>query len=193
MTPRTSRSPTRPCSDLFPDNDRLHKWIRRRRRSGSPSRACRPASAGSATASATRPACAFNELVRTGRGQRPDRHRPRPPRLRLGRQPRTARPRRWLDGSDAIADWPLLNALRQHRLRRHAGSRSTTAAASASAARCTPARSRSPTAPTSPRRSSRACSPTTPAWASSATSTPATTSPTEVAHERGVRIPMQEG
>ena len=54
---------------------------------------------------------AFNELVRTGEVARPDRHRARPPRLRA-RSPRpTARPRRWLDGSDAVADWPLLNAL----------------------------------------------------------------------------------
>ena len=39
----------------------------RRRGSGSRSRGCRPGSAGSATASATRPGCAFNEMVAVGR------------------------------------------------------------------------------------------------------------------------------
>ena len=37
------------------------------------------------------------------------------------------------DGSDAVSDWPLLNALAELRLRRHLGFASTTAAASASA------------------------------------------------------------
>ena len=45
-----------------------------------------------------------------------------------------------LDGSDAIADWPLLNAMVNVRLAARPGCRSTTAAASASAARSTPAR-----------------------------------------------------
>jgi urocanate hydratase len=49
------------------------------------------------------------------------------------------------DGSDAIADWPILNAL-LNTASGASGSRSTTAAASASAARCTPARCSSPTA-----------------------------------------------
>ena len=53
---------------------------------------------------------AFNELVRTRRGQGADRHRPRPPRLRA-RSPRPNRETEAMkDGSDAIADWPLLNA-----------------------------------------------------------------------------------
>ena len=42
------------------------------------------------------------------------------------------------DGSDAIADWPLLNALVNTVLGRVVGVASTTAAASASAARSTP-------------------------------------------------------
>ena len=54
---------------------------------------------------------AFNDLVASGADQRPDRHRPRPSRLPDRSLRRTGRPRPWLDGSDAIADWPLLNAM----------------------------------------------------------------------------------
>ena len=43
------------------------------------------------------------------------------------------------DGSDAIADWPILNALLSTAVGRVAGCRCTTAAASASATRSTPA------------------------------------------------------
>jgi urocanate hydratase len=43
------------------------------------------------------------------------------------------------DGSDAVADWPILNAL-VNVAAAPAGSASTTAAAWASATRCTPAR-----------------------------------------------------
>ena len=53
--------------------------------SGCTSRACRPGSAGWATASGTWPGCAFNELVAAGEVAAPDRDRPRPPGLRLGR------------------------------------------------------------------------------------------------------------
>ena len=42
--------------ELFPDNERLHKWITHGRRARRRSRACRRASAGSGTASATSPA-----------------------------------------------------------------------------------------------------------------------------------------
>jgi urocanate hydratase len=52
---------------------------------------------------------AFNDLVAPARSGA-DRHRPRPPRLRLGGLA-LPRDRGMLDGSDAIADWPLLNAL----------------------------------------------------------------------------------
>ena len=61
------------------------------------------------------------------------------------------------DGSDAIADWPLLNALVNTAVGRVLGVASTMAAASGSGARSTPAWSASPTAPTSRRRSSSAC------------------------------------
>ena len=49
------------------------------------------------------------------------------------------------DGSDAVADWPMLNALVNTACGRVAGCRSTTAAASAWASRSTPARCSSPT------------------------------------------------
>ena len=52
------------------------------------------------------------------------------------------------DGSDAIADWPILNALLSTPPRAHRGCRCTTAAASASATRSTPAWWSWPTAPT---------------------------------------------
>ena len=64
------------------------------RASRSSSRACRRASAGSATASARRLGLRFNELVAQRRAEGADRHRPRSSRLRLGRLARTARPRR---------------------------------------------------------------------------------------------------
>ena len=78
---------------------------------------------------------------RQRRGQRADRHRPRPPRLRLGR---LALPRDRGDARRLRRDRRLAAAQRhgQHRLRAPRGCRSTTAAASASAARSTPARSR---------------------------------------------------
>ena len=82
----------------------------RRPRNGSPSRACRPGSAGSATASGTRPGWRFNDLVASGAVGAP---------IVIGRDHldcgSVASPYReteaMADGSDAIADWPLLNAL----------------------------------------------------------------------------------
>ena len=52
----------------------------------------------------------FNELVAQRQGEGADRHRPRPPRLRL-RRLALPRDRGHADGSDAIADWAILNAL----------------------------------------------------------------------------------
>ena len=96
------------------------------------------------------------------------------------------------DGSDAIADWPLLNALVNTASGatwvsiHHGGGVGIGRSLHAGQVS-------SPTAPTSPRRSSSACSPTTPAWASSATSTPATTrrsrSPTSAASASRCRAP----
>ena len=60
------------------------------------------------------------------------------------------------DGSDAIADWPILNALLNVAAGRR-GSASTTAAVSASATRSTPGWSSSRTAPRQPPSASSAC------------------------------------
>ena len=81
---------------------------------------------------------AFNEMVRNGEVSAP---------IVIGRDhldsaARVASPNRetesMKDGSDAISDWPLLNAL-LNTARARPGSRSTTAAASAWAIRSTPA------------------------------------------------------
>ena len=82
----------------------------RRPASGSPSRACRPGSAGSATASGTRPGCGSTRWSPAASCRAP---------IVIGRDHldcgSVASPYReteaMLDGSDAIADWPLLNAL----------------------------------------------------------------------------------
>ena len=96
--------------DLFPENESLRRWITHGARSGCSSRACRRASAGWATASGTRPAWPFNDLVAIGEISAP---------IVIGRDHldcgSVASPYReteaMLDGSDAIADWPLLNAM----------------------------------------------------------------------------------
>ena len=78
------------------------------------------------------------------------------------------------DGSDAIADWPLLNAMVNVASGALVGDLSTTAAAPASAGPSTPARSAWLTARSWPARSLNGSSPTTRAWALSGTSTPGT-------------------
>ncbi len=95
--------------DLFPDNERLHKWIRgaqdRIAFQGLPARIC-----WLGQGERDKAGLAFNELVRTGEVSAP---------LVIGRDHldtgSVASPYReteaMLDGSDAIADWPLLNAL----------------------------------------------------------------------------------
>ena len=177
--------------ELFPDNERLHKWItmagERVAFQGLPARICWLGYGERHLAGLK-----FNEMVASGELKAP---------VVIGRDHldcglgRLAVPR---DRGDAR------RLRRDRRLGRCStrwstpppappGSRSTTAAASAWAAPSTPARSASPTAPTSPPRRSSGSSPTTPAWASSATSTPATTAPPRSPTERGVRIPMREG
>ena len=105
----TSPPPTRPCSRSSPTTRGWpagSAWPA----SGSPSRACRPASAGSGYGERHRLGLRFNELVRTGRVSAP---------IVIGRDHldsgSVASPYReteaMADGSDAIADWPLLNAL----------------------------------------------------------------------------------
>ena len=97
------------------------------------------------------------------------------------------------DGSDAIADWPLLNALVNTASGatwvsiHHGGG--VGIGRSIHAGQVTRRRRHRRWPP----RSSTGCSPTTRAWASSGTSTPATTWPTQVAEERGVRVPMRGG
>ena len=95
--------------DLFPEDDRLHRWIRmaaeRVAFQGLPARICWLGYGERAKAG-----LAFNELVRSGRVSAP---------IVIGRDHldagSVASPYRetegMLDGSDAIADWPILNAL----------------------------------------------------------------------------------
>ncbi len=106
---RHLRAPTRRCSSSSPKRA-LHRWIRLAQRARRRSRACRRASAGWATASAPRPGSRFNELVAQGEVKAP---------IVIGRDHldcgSVASPNReteaMKDGSDAIADWPILNAL----------------------------------------------------------------------------------
>ena len=139
----------------FPDDEALARWIRmageRIAFQGLPARIC-----WLGYGERRRLGLRFNELVAQRRDQRPDRDRPRPPRLRLGR---LALPRDRVDARRLRRDRRLAAAqrARQHGLGGDAGSASTTAAASGSGARSTPGWSASPTAPSSPRRSSTGC------------------------------------
>ena len=89
-------------------------------RSASSSRACRRASAGSGSATAHRLGLAFNEMVAKGELKAP---------IVIGRDHldsgSVASPNReteaMKDGSDAVSDWPLLNALLNCASRRHLG------------------------------------------------------------------------
>jgi urocanate hydratase len=137
-TRRTSPPPDRAVLDLFPDNDHLQRWIRAAQDKvafqGLPARICW-LGYGERDLAGLR----FNEMVASGEISAP---------VVIGRDHldsgSVASPYReteaMADGSDAIADWPLLNAL----VNTASGASwvsSTTAAASASAARCTPGRS----------------------------------------------------
>ena len=128
--------------DLFGDQEHIARWIalaQERVRS----RASRRGSAGWATASATSPACASTRWSPAARCKAP---------IVIGRDHldagSVASPERetesMADGTDAVADWPLLNALVNTACGAR-GCRSTTAAASGWASRSTPARSASPT------------------------------------------------
>jgi urocanate hydratase len=95
--------------DLFPDNDRLHRWIRGAQEriafQGLPARIC-----WLGYGERDRAGLAFNDLVASGAVKAP---------IVIGRDHldcgSVASPYRetesMADGSDAIADWPLLNAL----------------------------------------------------------------------------------
>ena len=178
--------------ELFPDNERLRKWITHGRRAGRSSRACRRGSAGWGTASAHLAGLKFNEMVASRRAQGADRDRPRPPRLRLGR---LAVPRDRGDARRLRRDRRLAAAQRagQHRLRRDLG--------------VDPPRRRRRHGPLDPRRPGHA-SPTAPTLAAQKIERVLTNDPgmgvirhvdagydeaAKVAAERGVRIPMQEG
>ena len=115
------------------------------RASASPSRACRRASAGSASATATASASPSTRWWPSGELKAP---------VVIGRDHldsgSVASPNReteaMKDGSDAVSDWPLLNALLNTRLAAPPGCRCIMAAASAWASRSMPAWSSSPTA-----------------------------------------------
>ena len=107
--PKDIAATDRAVLDLFPDNDRLHKWIRGAQDKiafqGLPARIC-----WLGYGERDKAGLAFNELVRSGEVSAP---------IVIGRDHldagSVASPYRetesMLDGSDAIADWPLLNAL----------------------------------------------------------------------------------
>ena len=149
--------------ELFPDNERLHKWItmagERVHFQGLPARICWLGYGERHLAGLK-----FNEMVASGELKAP---------IVIGRDHldcgSVASPYReteaMLDGSDAIADWPLLNAL----VNTASGATwvSIHHGGGVGMGRSHPRRPghASPTAPTSPRRRSSGCSPTTPAWA----------------------------
>ena len=107
--PRDIDVTDRAVMDLFPDNDRLQKWMRgareRIRFQGLPARIC-----WLGYGERDKAGLAFNDLVASGKISAP---------IVIGRDHldcgSVASPYRetesMLDGSDAIADWPLLNAM----------------------------------------------------------------------------------
>ena len=96
--------------DLFPENESLSRWIRLAQEKvqfqGLPGAHLL---ARRGRAPPRRPGLQRPRGQRHGR--RADRHRPRPPRLRLASPSPYRETESMLDGSDAIADWPLLNAM----------------------------------------------------------------------------------
>ena len=95
----------------FPDDDGLQRWIRFARDEGARARGCRPGSAGWGTASGTSPARRSTTWSRRGRADRAGR-RSAATTSTPARSPRPERETEGMrDGSDAIADWPILNAL----------------------------------------------------------------------------------
>ena len=134
--PDDIRVTDRAALEMFADDEPLCRWIRlageRVPFQGLPARIC-----WLGYGERARFGLRFNELVRTGAVKAP---------IVIGRDHldtgSVASPNRetegMRDGSDAIADWPILNALLTPRPARP-GCRCITAAASASATRCTPA------------------------------------------------------
>ena len=83
--PERHRRTDRAVLELFPENTALCRWIENGERNRCTSRGSRRGSAGSGTASATRRGWSSTIWSRSGKVKRSDRHRPRPPRLRLRR------------------------------------------------------------------------------------------------------------
>ena len=129
--------------ELFPDDEHLHRWLKLAREKvrfqGLPARICWLGYGERAKAGLR-----FNEMVARGEVSRADRHRPRPPRRRLGRlsQPRdrghAGRDRR----RQRLADPQRAD---QRRRRRHLGLVPPRRRRRASASASTPGRSSSPT------------------------------------------------
>ena len=189
--PKDIAATDRAVLDLFPDNDRLQRWIRAAQDKvafqGLPARIC-----WLGYGERDKAGLRFNEMVASGEVSAP---------IVIGRDHLDSGsvaspvPRDRGDGRRLRRDRRLAAAQRpgQHRLRRHLG--------------VDPPRRRRRHRPVDPRRaglrrrrhragrarSSSGCSPTTRAWASSGTSTPATTWPPTWPQERGVRVPMAEG
>ncbi len=176
--PKTSAPPTTRCWSCSPTTTTCTAGSARPRTRW-PSRACPPASAGSATASGTRPACGSTTWSPAA-GSAPDRHRPRPPRRRVGG---LALPGDRVHGRRLRRHRRLAAAQRagQHRVRRVLGVDPPRRRRRHRALASTPVRCAWRTAPSWPRRRSNGCSPTTRAWASSGTSTPATSIAEQVA------------
>ena len=107
--PEDIRKTDAKMKELFPDDAHLHRWLdmagERIAFQGLPARIC-----WIGLGERHRAGLAFNEMVQVGRAEGADRDRPRPPRQRLRGQPQP-RDRGMQDGSDAVSDWPLLNAL----------------------------------------------------------------------------------
>ena len=190
-TPPTSPPPTAPCSSSFPTTSRWpagSAWPR----SGCSSRACPPGSAGWATASATVAGLRFNEMVRRGELAAP---------IVIGRDHldcgSVASPYReteaMRDGSDAIADWPLLNALVNAAsgaswVSIHHGGGVGIGRSIHAGQVCV-----ADGTPLAAAEAGAGPRPTTRAWASSATSTPATSGPTTSPGARGRASPWRAG
>ena len=108
--PEDIRKTDAKIKELFPDEARVHRWLdmagERIAFQGLPARICW---LGLGPAPPRGPG-----LQRDGgqrRAEGPHRHRPRPPGLRLGGEPEPRDRKSMKDGSDAVSDWPLLNAM----------------------------------------------------------------------------------
>ena len=184
----TSSAPTRPSCELFPEDAALRRWIEMAEErvpfQGLPARIC-----WLGYGERARAGLRFNELVRTGAVSRAHRHRPRPPRRRLGR---LAQPRDRSDAGRLGRDRRLAAAERagQHRRRRDVGVDPPRRRRRASATRSTPAWSSSPTAPTLAAQKLERVLTTDPGMGVIRHADAGYERAIEVARERGVRIPM---